>query len=88
LNTWFASISYLLTPHVPRSEDFRTRASALGVGLWSRKRGIIHQPSAGTVPRSYASWLFNEWVWKAEFFSRRKQVQSEHRHQLALSAVC
>jgi hypothetical protein len=88
LNTWFASISYLLTPHVPRSEALLDRASALGVGLWSRKRGIVHQPSAGPVPRSYASWLFNEWVWKADFSSRQEQVQSECRHKLAISAVC
>jgi hypothetical protein len=88
LNTWFASNSYLLTPHVPRSEDFLGRASALGVGLWSRKRGIVQEPIAGIVPRSYASWLFNEWVWKAELSSRQVQVHSEHRHSLASSAVC
>ena len=88
LNTWFASSSYLLTPHVPRSKELLDRASALGVGLWSRKRGITHQPNTGIVPRSYASWLFNEWAWKAEFSSRQAQVQSEHRHNLASSAVC
>jgi hypothetical protein len=88
LNTWFASTSYLLTPHVPRSEEFLDKASALGVGLWSRKLGITHQPRPGVVPRSYASWLFNEWVWKAELSSGHVQVQSEHRHKLALSAVC
>jgi hypothetical protein len=75
-------------PHVPRSADFLNKASAMGVGLWSRKRGIIHQPSNGPVPRSYASWLFNEWAWKAELSSRQEQVQSECRHKLALSAVC
>lgn len=88
LNTWFASVSYLLTPYAPRSEDVLDRASAFGVGLWSRKRGIIHQPSTGPVPRSYASWLFNEWVWKAELSSRQEQVQSEYRHKLAIGAVC
>ncbi len=65
LNTWFASVSYLLTPHVPRMTSATSRATSLGVGLWSRKAGLVHRPSAAPVPRSYASWLFNEWVWRA-----------------------
>lgn len=88
LNTWFASSSYLLTPHTPRGEGLLDRASAFGVGLWSRTCGITHEPSPGQVPRSYASWLFNEWVWKAEISSRQKQGNDEHRYQLASSAVC
>lgn len=88
LNTWFASLSYLLTPHVPRSEGVMVRAAALGVGLWSQKAGVVHAPDAAPVPRSYASWLFNEWVWRERFSSREKtQVQNEHRYSVAGNAI-
>jgi len=88
LNTWFASLSYLLTPHVPRNEGFMVRAAALGVGLWSQKAGVVHEPEAAPVPRSYASWLFNEWVWRARFSGREKtQVQNEHRYSVAGNAI-
>lgn len=89
LNTWFASVSYLLTPHVPRAAGVRDRATVFGVGLWSQRAGVIHRPSAAPVPRSYASWLFNEWVWRACLSSRSiSQAQSDdHRYSLAGSAV-
>jgi hypothetical protein len=88
LNTWFASVSYLLTPHVPRHECIRERAAVLGVGLWSQKAGVVHEPVAVPVPSSYASWLFNEWVWRARFFfGERSQIPNEHRHSMVGHAV-
>lgn len=85
LNTWFASVSYLLTPHVPRTDRITSQATTFGVGLWSQKAGIVHRASSAPVPRSYASWLFNEWVWRAcHFFRGRTQVlNDEHRHCVA-----
>jgi hypothetical protein len=89
LNTWFASVSYLLTPHVPRAGKIADRATSFGVGLWSQKAGIVHRPISAPVPRSYASWLFNEWVWRAcHFFEAKAQVQNnEHRYSLAGQAI-
>lgn len=72
LNTWFASVSYLLTPHVPRADKIAHQAAAFGVGLWSQEAGIVRRASTAPVPRSYASWLFNEWAWKACHFLRAK----------------
>lgn len=68
LNTWFASESYVLLPHVPRGEKLIQAASNLGLGVWTRKDGCRLEPrsSSAKLPISYASWLFNEWVWRAE----------------------
>jgi hypothetical protein len=67
LNTWFASESYVLLPHVGRREKVVAEASAAGIGIWSREDGKVHpalsEPTP--MPRSYASWLFNEWAWRA-----------------------
>jgi hypothetical protein len=65
LNRWFASSSYLLLPHIP-GEDMRSRAAELNVGILTQKSGILSAPlKADSRPQSYASWQFNEWVWKA-----------------------
>jgi hypothetical protein len=67
LNTWFASESYVLVPHVPRGERLLAAAKSLGVGVWARnsKAKYAVSTSSANLPRSYASWLFNEWVWRA-----------------------
>lgn len=66
LNTWFASSSFVLTPTAPKNTTFLQVASARGLGIWTRS-GILHhpEPEEAALPRSYASWLFNEWVWRA-----------------------
>lgn len=89
LNTWFASASYLLTPHVPRPSGTADRATAFGVGLWSQKAGIVQRPNAAPVPRSYASWLFNEWVWRARLdcWPLSRVRNNDHRYSLAGRAV-
>lgn len=66
-NTWFASESYLLLGSIPQSHVMLEEAAKLGVGILDNKRSLIdpYAPSKlGDLPASYASWLFNEWVWK------------------------
>jgi hypothetical protein len=72
LNTWFASQSYILVPNIPRGARFLDQAASLNIGVWSRLEGCQIKPSpvSSQLPISYASWLFNEWVWKAEGFLR------------------
>ena len=68
LNTWFASESYVLVPHVPRGERLLDAAKSLGIGVWSKNddnNESVLSTRCDQLPRSYASWLFNEWVWRA-----------------------
>lgn len=67
LNTWFASKSYVLMPRVPRGDRLLTEAASRGLGVWTREDGRQLEPagSDGSLPLSYASWLFNEWAWRA-----------------------
>lgn len=70
LNTWFTSESYVLLPNAAKGHPLRAAARKLGIGVVSRAQGLIRKPrSNGALPRSYASWLFNEWAWRA---SRRQ----------------
>jgi hypothetical protein len=67
-NGWFASESYLLTERTPQSQVFTERARSMGVGLVSQDDDLAQAPLAAErrpLPVSYASWLFNEWVWRA-----------------------
>lgn len=67
LNRWFASESYVLLPRVPQTRRPFNEALKAGVGIWvvGEPRPIL-EPSSDSVPQpvSYASWLFNEWVWR------------------------
>lgn len=67
LNTWFASGSYVLLPQEPRRPGVRGEAEALGVGVWTKGTASLDgRPGRSRgLPRSYASWLFNEWAWRA-----------------------
>ena len=64
LNTWFASSSYVLVPHVPKRSGFLKTAVSRGVGVWAQAETGKSQtiPQSGKLPVSYASWLFNEWA--------------------------
>jgi hypothetical protein len=66
-NFWFASNSFVLFPRLPRDSKFQEAANASGIGVWSRDDAYLDAPSLGParLPRSYASWLFNEWAWRA-----------------------
>jgi hypothetical protein len=67
LNTWFASSSYMLLPRVPRGGELLTEAAKFGLGVWVHGESLTeHAPNTEErLPRSYASWLFNEWAWRS-----------------------
>lgn len=70
LNTWFTPESYVLLPIAAKGHPLRAAARKLGIGVVSKAQGLVRKPrSNGAQPRSYASWLFNEWAWRA---SRRQ----------------
>lgn len=66
LNTWFASKSYVLVPSAP-SESQLADAQRLGIGVCSLEdRDVREVASESTqLPRSYASWMLNEWAWRS-----------------------
>ncbi|HYP29374.1 MAG TPA: hypothetical protein VE262_21870 [Blastocatellia bacterium] len=64
-NTWFSSESYLLMPQIPKGSSLMGEATKLGVGVLSRHQDLDSSeiaPRRDRIPKSYASWLFNEWV--------------------------
>ena len=66
-NTWFASESYLLLPRVPRRTDVLAEARRFGVGVRTGEQDLDSADAPArrwNIPKSYASWLFNEWVWR------------------------
>jgi hypothetical protein len=67
-NTWFASESYLLLPDLPNTSDLTQQATSFGVGLLAASCSPVQSQlpaKVGQLPKSYASWLFNEWAWQA-----------------------
>jgi hypothetical protein len=64
LNTWFASMSYILVPSVASRSSLFARAKALGIGVWAEDHAPIRPKKVQRLPCSYASWLFNEWAWR------------------------
>lgn len=67
LNTWFASRSYVLVPGLRRRAQLVALAKDAGVGVWTGNDSPIRLVKAPRMrlPRSFASWLFNEWTWRA-----------------------
>lgn len=67
LNTWFASESYVLVPRIPKTSQLLDEANLLGIGVWTsaEEPARLPLPATNPVPRSYASWLFNDWAWRA-----------------------
>jgi hypothetical protein len=67
VNTWFASESFLLFPHVPKGSLLLEDAARIGVGVVSVDQGLstpLLCSRRDRLPQSYASWLFNEWAWR------------------------
>jgi hypothetical protein len=64
-NMWFACESHVL---VPAGGSKQHRKRPRGVKVLTPERAVLEiRPCRnGVSPRSYASWLFNEWVWRAE----------------------
>lgn len=66
LNTWFAPESYILAPALPTRYPLLDIASSRGVGvLWGRSTiNWEMPPKSDCLPRSYVSWLLNDWAWR------------------------
>lgn len=66
LNTWFTPESYILIPSLPRRTSLLELALQRGIGvLWKEPGAWKTVPQQTRVPRSYVSWLLNEWAWRA-----------------------
>lgn len=67
-NTWFASESYVLTCVKQPLTPFIQKARDYGIGFWPFLEESCLEPllfsKQHELPQSYASWLFNELVWK------------------------
>jgi len=66
-NTWFASESYLLVPTAEEGSEVFDEARRLGVGILMPDDSLARaslKATKASLPRSYASWQFNEWAWK------------------------
>jgi hypothetical protein len=69
LNSWFASESYILLAGISNTAVVTEAAMNFGVGVWVQRQHtaeLLGSPPS-VLPRSYGSWLFNEWVWRASF---------------------
>jgi len=66
LNTWFASKSYVLVPGPP-SQAQLADAQRLGIGVCSLDDCEVREVASEStrLPRSYASWVLNEWAWRS-----------------------
>jgi hypothetical protein len=67
VNTWFASESFLLLPHIPKGSLLLEDAARIGVGVVSADQDLstpLLRSRRDRLPQSYASWLFNEWAWR------------------------
>ena len=66
LNTWFASQSFILVPRIPRNSELLRDADNLGVTVLARESTHFNlQDAARSRPKSYVSWMFNDWAWRA-----------------------
>ena len=67
-NTWFACDSYVLLPTRSKSHPGRSsRRPPPEVRICTLEDAVFRvRVNEETVPRCYASWLFNEWVLRAE----------------------
>lgn len=76
LNTWFASTSYVLVPHMPKRSRILQSAVSRGVGVWAQADTGKPQaiPNTGRLPVSYASWQFNEWACQHAWDTQELQV--------------
>lgn len=66
-NAWFSSESYALLPVRRAASSTLERVAELGIGLLGHvdeHTRMFSRPAAQSVPSSYGSWLFNEWVWR------------------------
>jgi hypothetical protein len=66
LNTWFTSHSWVLVPRVPRNSTLLQDARELGVTVLAQEQATcVLNSNLDETPRSYVSWIFNDWAWRA-----------------------
>ena len=65
LNTWFASKSYVLYPHLPSKQQL-AHAKHHGIGVCAFDGGRVREVAGVStrLPKSYASWMLNDWAWR------------------------
>lgn len=63
INTWFTPESYVLVPAVSSKANLLEVAQKHGIGVLSKDQPRLVEQRLSQ-PRSYASWLFNEWTWR------------------------
>jgi hypothetical protein len=65
-NTWFASDSFVLLPKRIHAKAIPPSARSFGVRICAPGDMLSYKNKAASscLPRSYASWLFNEWAWR------------------------
>lgn len=77
-NRWFASEVWILSKSRKPSSEFLDCSTSFGIGLFlgdeHRVRKVVKPVILG-LPSSYASWLFNEWIGRT-LWSSRKEVNS------------
>jgi hypothetical protein len=75
-NRWFASMSYVLLPATSLRGAVLERATAYGVGIIGRGRNgqlaEVLASAVDNVPRSYGSWMFNEWVGRSIAYGKAR----------------
>ncbi len=74
MNTWFASDSYILIPSRKDPSQILATAKQFGLGVISfdgNKNKILISAEPQKIPRSYGSWLFNEWLVRELFIHDR-----------------
>jgi len=65
LDQWFASESYVLSPVEKPNQSIVDRSRRTGVGVFllnGNRVRRIHGARKYSIPASYGSWLFNEWI--------------------------
>lgn len=82
LNRWFATSSHVLLPRMPSNATAISEARSLGVGLWGPEvsKLTLNLPKIASGPVSYASWLFNDWAWKAWTHSLASYARRHHSY--------
>ena len=64
-NKWFASETYIVSPIQEPTAKLLYQSEVFGIGIYSCNHNGIHLLRSSlqmSLPSSYASWLFNEWV--------------------------
>lgn len=74
-NTWFTSESYVLMNTVPKNQDAIHASGQFGIDFCTLDKPIakgVVRARKRFIPKSYATWLFNEWVWRFHMSAGRR----------------